>query len=692
MSAPQKKPAGAAAPTHKGITKPISEARPTATDLAMTKQLAEHTRGLHESAESAANRKRVLETLEGLLQQWSNTVAERHGKTDPQASKCRYLTFGSYFLGSHAPDDDIDTLCVGPPHASRQEFFVDFVEMLRHEPSISEMQAILEAYVPHIKLTCRGVQIDILYAKLGEGANGTVEGVDIREDSVLIGLDEKSVLSLNGCRVGLELLDLVPNPDVFREALRCIKYWARRRGVYGNILGFPGGVAYAILVARVCQLYPNAAPSTILSRFFRWYSGWKFVPCNGLLLCPIREHNPHGSGGEGGPAGPLVRTGSGLSRHNSGGGVAAGQAPLGLKVWSPKHYPADRLDLMPIVTPAYPSMNCTYNASETTRKILNDELDRAKLIARDLDKRAASEAKGGGSPTASEAVGWTDLFAPYRMFRDKKYRYFLRIGILASGEEEYRQWFGWVESKLRFLVLKLEQSCAEAEIKALPFDDFVRPFPNPFVLPIPSDGTAWDEAQRAEIAAGGFDISMLPQAKASAFYFGLQMPSASSLKPAAGAAEAGAGGAAAAAGGPGAAGGGAASPRLSLDIGPAVEEFSKELRQWQHWDGRSMAISFQRFKRSELAAQGVDLDFAPLRGLCDNAAAAGGAAAAPKPMPTPGKRPASSSPTPEAESNGDAAAGAAEGAAAEGAAEAAEAEKKPAAKPTWAAVAKRSRH
>ena len=36
-------------------------------------------------------------------------------------------------------------------------------------------------------------------------------------------------------------------------------------------------------------------------------------------------------------------------------------------------------------------------------------------------------------------------------------RYFLRITIIGSGPEEYRQWFGWVESKLRFLVLKLEQ-------------------------------------------------------------------------------------------------------------------------------------------------------------------------------------------------------------------------------------------
>ena len=329
---------------HLGITAPISLAAPTPTDYQQTERLASFTHSLHESLESAANRKRVLATLERLLDEWSKIVTARHAIADPQASACKLLTFGSYFLECHAPGDDIDTLTLGPPHASRAEFFQDVVELLRKEPSVSDLQPILETYVPHIKITCSGVQVDILYAQLGQVHTGArVENVDIHNDDVLVGIDEKSVLSLNGCRVGLEMLDLVPDRDVFREALRCIKYWSRRRGVYSNILGFPGGVAWAILVARVCQLYPRATPSTILSRFFRWYSAWQFVPCNGLLLCTPREHNP--------PEESEIE-------------------PLGLKVWSPKHYPADRLDLMPIVTPAYPSMNCTYNASETTRQLL----------------------------------------------------------------------------------------------------------------------------------------------------------------------------------------------------------------------------------------------------------------------------------------------------------------------------------
>ncbi len=51
------------------------------------------------------------------------------------------------------------------------------------------------------------------------------------DDSVLKGIDERGVRSLNGSRVTDTILDLVPNVTTFRDSLRAIKVWAKREYV-----------------------------------------------------------------------------------------------------------------------------------------------------------------------------------------------------------------------------------------------------------------------------------------------------------------------------------------------------------------------------------------------------------------------------------------------------------------------------
>uniref|UniRef100_A0A0E0BM99 polynucleotide adenylyltransferase n=1 Tax=Oryza glumipatula TaxID=40148 RepID=A0A0E0BM99_9ORYZ len=67
--------------------------------------------------------------------------------------------------------------------------------------------------------------------------------------------------SLNGIRVADEILRLVPDTAAFRTMLRCVKHWAKARGVYSNVASFLGGIGWAILVVCVCQLYPNTFPA-----------------------------------------------------------------------------------------------------------------------------------------------------------------------------------------------------------------------------------------------------------------------------------------------------------------------------------------------------------------------------------------------------------------------------------------------
>jgi poly(A) polymerase len=47
-------------------------------------------------------------------------------------------------------------------------------------------------------------------------------------------------------------------------------------GIYSNALGYLGGVSWAMLVARTCQLYPNAVAATLVHKFFLVFSQWKW--------------------------------------------------------------------------------------------------------------------------------------------------------------------------------------------------------------------------------------------------------------------------------------------------------------------------------------------------------------------------------------------------------------------------------
>jgi len=349
----------------------------------------------------------------------------------------KIFTFGSYRLGVHGPGADIDTLCVGPRHCSREEDFFgsdpakpSLLQMLRDLPTVTELQPVPDAFTPVIKLKLAGISIDLLYARLT--LSSIPEQLDLQADSVLKNLDESSVRSLNGCRVTDALLRLVPDVAVFRLALRAVKVWAKHRGVYSNVLGFLGGVNWAILVARICQLYPAGAAATILSRFFRVYTQWRWP--NPVMLTPIADD---------------------------------GAAGLGLAVWDPRVNPRDKTHLMPLITPAYPCMNSSYNVSESTLSVMRAEFAAGDAACQALYAAAAARGGGGAQP-------WAPLWAPLPFFG--LHKHYLQVDATARDEEAHRRWEGWVESRLRQLVLAVER-CTGGALALHPWPAELRPAP-----------------------------------------------------------------------------------------------------------------------------------------------------------------------------------------------------------------------
>ncbi|KAJ8248033.1 hypothetical protein GJAV_G00237450 [Gymnothorax javanicus] len=390
---------------HYGITSSISLAFPREIDHMYTQKLIEAMKpfGVFEDEDELNHRLAVLGKLNMLVKEWIAEISESKNLPLSVVASVggKIFTFGSYRLGVHTKGADIDALCVAPRHVERSDFFLSFFEKLKQLEEIKDLRAVEDAFVPVIKFKFDGIEIDLLFARLA--LPSIPDNLDLRGDSHLRNLDIRCIRSLNGCRVTDEILYLVPNKENFRLTLRAIKLWAKRRGIYSNMLGFLGGVSWAMLVARTCQLYPNAVAATLVHKFFLVFSKWEWP--NPVLLKQPEESN------------------------------------LNLPVWDPRVNPADRYHLMPIITPAYPQQNSTYNVSTSTRTIMSEEFKNGLSVTDEILQGKAE---------------WSKLFEPPNFFQ--KYKHYIVLTASASTEENHLEWIGLVESKIRVLVGNLERN------------------------------------------------------------------------------------------------------------------------------------------------------------------------------------------------------------------------------------------
>lgn len=398
-----------------GVTDPISLLEPTPGDLELTTRMMEELEREFpsETPEGMKLRQDVLIELEAMVMEWITEVGVDSGmqRAEAESHSGKIVTLGSYRLGVVRPVSDIDTLCIAPPHVSREAFFgIDpkkpsFITRLKQSSAVSECVPIPEAYTPIIKLKMRGVLIDLLFARLARAGDFDPEEM-AKEDDLLKNMDDQSVRCMNGYRVADQILSLVPNHESFRQTLKFVKCWARRRGIYSNVLGFFGGITWSLLVARVCQLYPYYCPSQLVNRFFRVYDQWNWS--KPVMLCEIVEP------------------------QNVPGMTS-------FKVWNPKANASDRAHVMPVITPAFPAMNSTHNVTETTKRILLDEFRRGYEVVKQVEQLRAA---------------WNTVHEPFPYFQH--FRHFLWLEIVAKTEEVYQKFSGWVESKLRILTKQLE--------------------------------------------------------------------------------------------------------------------------------------------------------------------------------------------------------------------------------------------
>ncbi|KAG7383691.1 hypothetical protein PHYPSEUDO_003370 [Phytophthora pseudosyringae] len=426
------------------MTTPLSTAAPSDEDQRRNDELLRTLRscGLYESETRLARRERVLERLRRVLQEYAlHEGLALYGEKEAAAKRVQLRTFGSYRLGVQSAEADIDSLCIAPRFCTRASFFEKAPILLEATPSVSGLHVIGDAFVPVIKMKVDGIPVDLLFVSLD--LDSVPDDLDILDDQFLRGIDEASVRSCNGVRVTERILQLVPDQERFRTTLIAVKHWARIRGIYSNVLGFLGGVNWAILVARICQFYPNSLPASLLSRFFRIFHMWTWP--NPIML--DRVENPLKLGFSVMQTllfSPPLSLSPSLSDFT--------RDVVFLVGWNPKMNVRDRLHLMPIITPAYPALNSSYNVMASTLRVLKAEFDNG------FDRILEIETK---------KCSWAKLFVAPVFFQRSKH--FLRVQITASNVEAFDGWLGWVESRLRHLFLRLE---ALPELRIHPFARF----------------------------------------------------------------------------------------------------------------------------------------------------------------------------------------------------------------------------
>ncbi|VUZ46925.1 unnamed protein product [Hymenolepis diminuta] len=358
---------------------------------------------IFEDDQEMYQRRLALARLQKISNNWiyKKALEQKIPSHNARNTQGKVFTFGSYRLGVNFKGADIDALLVVPRFITREDFFGDFQNVLSEEDCVEDLAAVPDAFVPVLKMKLLGVEIDLLFAQ--------VDLMTIRDDfslsenteQLLRNMDERDVRSVNGVRVTNDVLDLVYQKEVFKKSLKVIRLWAKRKNIYSNACGFLGGVSWAIMVCRICQLYPMAYPSLIVYTFFRIYKDWPWPK-------PVRLRE---------------------SEHISS---------LGLPVWDPRHNPSDQLHLMPILTPSYPSQNSTYNVQRSNKIVIEREIKEAFDVTRDivLKKRP-----------------WSDLFKPSFFFT---YRHYLCVIVSGNEKRPFKERCGLVESRLRVLVSNLE--------------------------------------------------------------------------------------------------------------------------------------------------------------------------------------------------------------------------------------------
>lgn len=361
------------------------------------------------SVEEEKHRVSIVRLVQSIVDQWVRST-----KKNMKNGSLRVLPFGSLALGVSSPCSDIDIVCAAPASVTPSAFFSGMGAVLASDARVSRLLVLDKASVPLIKFRLKSVDVDLVFASVPLQVLPQ-EWEPIRHNFQALDLDRPSRLAMNGCALAHLVLAAVPRRHVFRTCLCAVKRWAKRCGIYSNSGGFLGGVSWAIMVARVCQLLPNAPSSRILRAFFEIYAEWDFSAAPILLNDNIR----------------VTGLSLGLSLKSSVSQPSMSSSMSSLS--------SSSMEPIRVLTPLDLNANTAFAVSHNSRLVLKAALTRARAICR---SRRAAEL-------------WQKLLHPTGFC--SRFSHYIEVQIWSNSAEKQRRWGSLVASKLRHLDISLSR-------------------------------------------------------------------------------------------------------------------------------------------------------------------------------------------------------------------------------------------
>jgi len=118
------------------------------------------------------------------------------------------------------------------------------------------------------------ISFDLLYAAVDIAHINSQNDIEklIFNEAAFDRLEKLSQKSFNGYLCNANIQKNVPNFGVFRNFLRIIKLWAKRRCIYSAMFGYLTGISCAVMVAKIHQDNPDLDVVDLVYKFFEVYS------------------------------------------------------------------------------------------------------------------------------------------------------------------------------------------------------------------------------------------------------------------------------------------------------------------------------------------------------------------------------------------------------------------------------------